>query len=112
MFPRDVLVAVLISFTLAMSVNVVCADEPAELTLGERHALELEAGWLWSEARDLEKEGKVREAVAAYEKKLAADRKRLGDAHRTVALDLEWLANRHERLDDLEKAKSARKESL
>src|SRR5688572_23032977 len=91
------------------------ADEPppaAPPTKEQRAAMEAELSPLVEQLQSLDKQGKVKEAVAIAEKVLAAERKVLGNLDEEIADTLFFLAPRYERFEDFEAARRARAESL
>lgn len=78
-------------------------EQQQQLTEGIRHAVE--ALRLWDA-------GKQAEAIAAWEMKLAIERKVLGDVSETVARSLDQLAEWDEFHEDLAAARKARQEVL
>ena len=91
-----------------MAVNTLASEEPAKLSEKERKELDVERNRLWDKADRLEREGKIREAVDIAETATQIERRMFGDGHEEIANDLEWLADRYERLDDFAAARKCR----
>src|SRR5687768_1322993 len=92
--------------------SIAFADGPAKLTAEQRQALEAEANRLWTEAKRLDAQDKVEDAIILAETMLAIDRERSGGFHQDIAFDLGWLAERYERRGDLPAAIEARQEAV
>ena len=86
-------------------------EKPKPLT-AEQQARLKEGNHLAAEAKKLYQMGKLAEAVAAWQKKLAIDREVYGDVHEQVAQSVAELARIHELREDFPAARKARKEAL
>jgi hypothetical protein len=67
---------------------------------------------LWAEARRLQQQSKLAEAVAAVEKVLAIERAVFGKTHADVADSLELLAKLHQEREEFAAARTVRQEVL
>jgi tetratricopeptide (TPR) repeat protein len=85
--------------------------KPAPLTKEQQEKLK-ERDQYDKEARKLQAEGKLPEAVAAAEKMLAIERQVFGDLHAEVVESLQLLAELHEAREDFAAARKARQEVL
>jgi hypothetical protein len=89
------------------------ADEPKTppLTAAQQQWLKERDRWA-AETTKLRQQGKLAEAIAACEKKLAIEREVFGNVHEEVAGTLEQLAQMHEEREAFAAAKQARQEVL
>jgi CHAT domain-containing protein/Tfp pilus assembly protein PilF len=85
--------------------------KPAPLTKDQQNKLK-ERERFEKDARKLQAEGKLPEAIAAAEKKLAIERQVFGDVHAEVVGSLQLLAELHEAREDFAAARKARQEVL
>jgi tetratricopeptide (TPR) repeat protein len=85
--------------------------KPATLTKEQQDKLK-ERDQFLMEAKKLQAEGKLTEAVAAAEKMLAIERELYGKVHPEVAESLQLLAQMYEVLEDFPAARKARQEVL
>jgi CHAT domain-containing protein/Tfp pilus assembly protein PilF len=85
--------------------------KPAPLTKEQQDKLK-ERDQFSKEAQKLRAEGKLTEAVAAAEKRLAVERQVYGDVHAEVVRSLQFLAQLHEEREDFAAARKARQEVL
>jgi CHAT domain-containing protein/Tfp pilus assembly protein PilF len=92
--------------------SAVVAQEGGTLTEEQRKGVQAEVVLLWEEAQRLEKEGKVREAVAAVEQMLEREQRLYGPRHEDVLGTHLWLAERYLQLEEYAKLVGARKEAL
>jgi tetratricopeptide (TPR) repeat protein/CHAT domain-containing protein len=99
--------------TLVLATCVAAGAEPPKkpLTAAQQERLK-ERDRLEAQARRLGQEGKLVEAVAAWEKKLAIEREVFGNVHDTVAQSLQELANMQEFREDFAAARKVRQEVL
>jgi hypothetical protein len=110
--PRSLALPLLALLLSLPAPSAALADEPAPLTDEQRQEFQAEAARLWKEAQAFDKEGKLTEALAAGEKMLVADRRLLGDQHKDIAFDLEWLATCSQRLENFDAAKKYREQVI
>jgi CHAT domain-containing protein len=95
-----------------MSVSPMRA-EPAQSSLSPEQQQKLkERDRLQAEANELQRQGKLAEAIAAARQGLAIERRVFGDVHEDVAGSLEWLAGMHEQREDFPTARQARREVI
>src|SRR4051794_668126 len=85
--------------------------QAAPLTREQQEQLK-ERDRLWQEARKLEAEGKLAEALAAAHKKLVIEREVFGTAHKEVAETLQFLCEMHERRGEFPVAHKGRQAVL